>query len=330
MAKIAISTATYFADAIIDLLSDAGYDTYDANGGHEFILVNTSKQTAKDGNLSGNRQVLCPTTQWAAIAALVSAADGGAQAAAPVATSFRVGDRVTAVNTDTTKDKFRLIEGYRYVVHAITPSGKLNLGGEHDYLASRFTAVAQTTNYFDIVVGTPASAPVALPTPAAMNPVDAAGNVLAVGDTVLVTVPAGKKPKNPELPDNTFDLRPNGVALITRITAKGGLGFAFDEDNEFLSKRFQKVTLTQVDEYGQHDPYGDQYPQNVRSGALVVARPGRHRRNADNASKFALPTDTALVFRGVTLDKGNFIMDGYAEHQYVPSRFSVVTPVIAN
>ena len=45
------------------------------------------------------------------------------------------------------------------------------------------------------------------------------------------------------------------------------------------------------------------------------------------AGKFALPTDTALVFRGITVDKGNFILDGYAEHQYAPARFSVVSLV---
>lgn len=253
MAKIAISTATYFADAILGLLIDAGYDVNDAYGDSSCIMVNTTKLTAKDGNGPGDRQLLCPATQWAAIAALVNATNGGAQAPA-----------------------------------------------------------ANHTRYFDAV---------ALPTPAAINPVDAAGNLLAIGDTVLVVTPVHSKP--------LFNLRTNGVAVITRITAKGALGFAFDADNEFLSKRFQKVTVTQVDEDGQHDPYGDQYPQDVRSSALVVARPGRHKGSDDNASKFALPTDTALVFRGVTVNKGNFILDGYTEHQYSPARFSVVTPVAA-
>ena len=312
MAKIAISTAIYFADAILGLLNDAGYETDYADGDDRYILVNTYSQTAKDGNDAGERLVLCPATQWAAIAALVNATDGGAQAAASVATNFRVGDRVTAVNTDSTKEKFRLSDnGFRYVVVAITPSGKLNLGGDHDYLASRFTVVPP-------VAITPAfTAPVALPAPAGIIPVDAAGNPLAIGDTVLVVLPAGSKP--------VFTLRTNGVAVITRITAKGALGFDFDADNEFLSKRFQKVTVTPIDVQHDTDAYGSQ----VHSGDLVVARPGRHKGNEANASKFALPTDTALVFRGVTVDKGNFILDGYADHQYSPARFSVVTPVAA-
>jgi hypothetical protein len=140
--------------------------------------------------------------------------------------------------------------------------------------------------------------------------VDAAGNPLTVGDTVLVMQPSSSKP--------LFTLRPNGVVVITRITPKGALGFAFDEDNEFLSKRFQKVIVLPANNV------------EVQSGDLVVARPGRHSRNANNASKFALPTDTALVFRGVTVDNGNFILDGYTEHQYAPARFSVLTPVNAN
>ena len=246
MAKIAISTASYFGTAITDLLYDAGYDTAPVGGDCSYVLVNTTKHTAKGGSTAGDRPVLCPTTDWATISALVNAATGGAQAPA-----------------------------------AVTP-----------------------TRYFDAV---------ALPAPAAIIPVDAAGNPLAVGDTVLVITPASSKP--------VFTLRTNGVAVITRITAKGALGFAFDEANEFLSKRFQRVTLRPA------TLNAADYIADVTSGDLVVARPGRHSGNADNASKFALPTDTALVFRGVTLDKGNFILDGYAEHQYSPQRFSVLTRV---
>lgn len=253
--KIAISTATYFADAILGLLIDAGYDVNGAYGDSPCIMVNTTKLTAKDGNGPGDRQLLCPATQWAAIAALVNATDGGAQVPA-----------------------------------------------------------ANHTRYFDAV---------ALPTPAAINPMDAAGNLLAIGDTVLVVTPVHSKP--------LFNLRTNGVAVITRITAKGALGFAFDADNEFLSKRFQKVTVKEL-EYNIYsdDDYNDlRELRNLQSGDLVVARPGRHQSSEANASKFALPTDTALVFRGVTVNKGNFILDGYADHKYSPARFSVVTPVFA-
>ena len=140
--------------------------------------------------------------------------------------------------------------------------------------------------------------------------VDAAGNHVFVGDTVLVTQPEGSKP--------VFRLRTNGVAVIARITAKGALGFAFDEENTFLAKRFVKATLEQVEaDFGAYPASGD----------LVVARPGRHRRSPENGSKFALPEDTALVFRGITVERGNFILDGYAEHQYAPARFQVLTPL---
>ena len=237
MAKIAISTASYFGTAITDLLYDAGYDTAPVGCDCSFVLVNTTKQTAKDGSTAGDRPVLCPTTDWATISALVNPANGGAQAPA-----------------------------------VVTP-----------------------TRYFDAV---------ALPAPAGIIPVDAAGNPLAVGDTVLVTLPLGKR--------DVFNLRPNGVAVITRITAKGALGFAFDEDNEFLSKRFQKVTLRAVSNAGCNS--------GITSGSLLIAKPRRD-------GSFALPENTALTFRGTTVAKGNFILDGYAEHQYSPKRFSVVTPV---
>lgn len=154
-----------------------------------------------------------------------------------------------------------------------------------------------------------------LPTPAAVVPVDSAGNALSIGDTVLVIAPAGKTP--------TFSLRPNGVAVITRITAKGALGFDFDFSNEFLSKRFQKVTLEQLASWSADN-------DDIASGDLVIARPGKHSRNPENGVKFALPQHTALTFRGVTVDKGNFILDGYPGHQYSASRFSVVTRVGSN
>lgn len=287
MSKYAVKNTPFLTIAVLDMLDAAGYDGLDYIDGEEggFILVNTDKQTYKHRDTT-TRDVIDPATNWAAVATLV----------APVATpaaatpTFAVGDQVQAVNLDGTKPKFRLQEGHVYTVDRITAKGNLGLAGlpNDEYLQKRFTKV--TADRYVDAVATAA---------AARTATDEAGNTVAVGDTVLVKQPTGKK--------HLFNLRPNGVATITRITAKGALGFAFDGDNEFLAKRFQKVTLSSA-------------AGNVQSGDLVVA-------SARRDGQFVLPQDTALTFRGVTVTKGNFILDGYAADQYSPSRFQKVTLV---
>jgi hypothetical protein len=317
--KFAINTATHFGNAIISLLDDAGYDG--ANGAifygeDAYVLVNTNKRTYKDAATSADRITYNPATDWATIAALVTSQSGGAQATAAAISvapkdmegkDISVGDRVIASNGAKTKPQFQLNNDTVYVVTHLTASGKVGLNNStgHEYLPSRFVVVSNANLM-------PTVAPVITPV-AAVEAVDIAGNVLRVGDTVLVKVPVGKRSKNPAAPANLFNLRPNGVATITRITAKGALGFDFDQENEFLAKRFQKVTLAPV--------RVDSQGACITSGTLLVAAPRRDGR-------FALPTNTALTFRGVTVSKGNFILDGYDTDQYSPKRFSVVTPVV--
>jgi hypothetical protein len=314
--KLAIKTATYFANAIIELLDDNGYGesgSGTAFGESGYIFVNTEKKSYKDATDASNRQVFDPTTQWADIAALVTSNSGGAQASAAAdSNGICVGDVVTAINKATTAAKFRLQEGHNYTVDRITAKGNIGLAGlpNDEYAKSRFTVNVSA------MLATPAAAP---STPVAtVEAVDIAGNVLRVGDTVLVQQPDGKKP--------VFRLRPNGVAVITRIGQNGtSVGFAFDEENTFSAKRFQKVTLATVTTGSVAE---DNYI-SLNTGDLVVARPGRHARNAENAAKFALPENTALEFLGAT-STCKVIIKGYNEHQYAVQRFSLVTPVTPN
>ncbi len=306
MGKFAIKNTAFLITAALVMLQDNAYDAIgvaDYLDGTEggFLLVNTDKKTYKF-RATTDREAIDPATNWAAVASLVAApaADDNACAVGTTTVSMTangicVGDMVTATNTSKTKQKFLLTPGRQYQVDRITAKGNIGLVElpNDEYIYSRFTKVAGAT----ATAAPTAAAPVA--TKAA---VDAAGNTLAVGDTIVVVQPTGKKP--------LFSLRPNGVATITRITAKGALGFAFDADNEFLSKRVQKVTVA-ADATG------------IQSGDLVVVKADK----AKAGTIFALPTGTALTFRGLTSTGGKFILDGYTEHQYATKRFQKVTKV---
>lgn len=56
---------------------------------------------------------------------------------------LQVDDIVTAINPPSTSAKFRLDVKRQYIVMRITSKGLINLGGEHDYLASRFFKVGR-------------------------------------------------------------------------------------------------------------------------------------------------------------------------------------------
>jgi len=324
MAKFAISFAPFISAAVVNMLDSNGYTN---RGGDQpataaYLLVNTDKGTYKGAAENSGRTTYNPTSQFTAIQALIAGrvtatatpvaaptrslvSAPTASASTPVATAvdsrgtqLHVGDTVTMANTRKTKAKFRVAAG-NYVINLITASGKIGLAGlpNDQYLPKRATKVSGTTT--NTAIPNPRYQPVATPAPAAKPAVDAAGNILRVGDTVLVVSPRGKRP--------VFNLRTNGVATIASITSKGALGFAFDPENQFLAKRFQKVTLAD--------------PSTVRSGDLVVSIKDSRDR------KFALTQGQGYTFRGKTVEKGNFILDGKTEHQYAPSRFKVVKPV---
>ncbi len=321
--KIAVATALYFGSAIVGLLEDAGYDYAPsvgyANGEDTYVTVNTDKKTFKDASDAGDRVVYNPATQWAAIQAIitgvapVAAATPTAAPAAAATTSngIAVGDQVRASNSRKTKANFRLDTARVYTVARITAKGNIGLEGlpNDEYLATRFTKVATTT-------GSSTAAPVAqvrVETPTtgthsgyvnvrivpAIAARDERNNVLHVGDKVLVRI------ANPRRRDRKFVLAENRIFTVSEVTAKGNVGFGGAD--QYKANRFRKVTLSAAG-------------GNVRSGDLVVASPRRD-------GTFALPENTALTFRGVTVEGGSYILDGYTTDQYAASRFQKVNLV---
>jgi len=321
--KIAIATATFFGTAIVDMLEAAGYaianGAFSGSGTDAFVLANTTKKTFKDASTNEDRPTYDPTMQWAAISALVApvaatptlAPAASAQPAQAVA-GLRVGDQVRATNGGKTKAKFRLDTNRVYTIARFTAKGNVGLEGlpNDEYLITRFTKVATTT-------GSSTAAPIATPTVArptyvaptpaprvvAVPARDERGNTLRVGDKVLVNV------ANPNRRDRKFVLTGNEIKTITVITAKGNIGFGGAD--QYKANRFRKVTLSAAKTGS---------TVNVRSGDLVVAA-------ASASGRFPLPQNIALTFRGVTVEGGAFILDGYTRDQYAANRFQKVNLV---
>lgn len=340
--KFAIAFAPFISAAVVSMLDSNNYTN---RGGSSpatapYLLVNTDKGTYKASNEASGRPVYNGASQFTAIQSLITGRASSpattpaaptrslvsaptASANTPVATAvdangtqLHVGDTVRMSNTTKTKAAFRLSTTQNYVINLITASGKIGLAGlpNDQYLPKRATKVAGTLG-MTAGTGIPTARTVA-PAPVLQVPaVDAAGNTLRVGDKVVVIAPRGKKP--------LFNLRTNGVATITSITPKGALGFAFDRDNQFLAKRFQKVTTEQATVTVTPSRTRGANPAlttNLRSGDKVTARPRSDRR-------FALAADTLYTFRGLTVDGGSLILDGQSADQYAPSRFTIIRPV---
>jgi uncharacterized Zn ribbon protein len=329
------------------MLTNTGYvnrGTGDAATAN-FLLVNTDRATYKGGATAGDRPVYNAASQFTAIQALITGRASTpatlpaaptrsivsaptVSATTPVATALdangtqiHVGDTVRMTNTRSTKPGFRLNSGTNYIVNLITASGKIGLAGvpDNQFLPKRATVVRTTTPAGVTPVAPARTTTRVAPAPRVVQQpaVDAAGNTLRVGDTVMVLQPIGKK--------RLFNLRPNGVATITSITPKGALGFAFDRDNQFLAKRFQKVSketvsvvVTPASRY--RPGTNPSLTTNLRSGDKVIAAPRRDNR-------FPLTPDTAYTFRGLTVDGGSLILDGQTGDQYAPSRFTIIRPV---
>lgn len=364
MSKIAISTGTYFADAIISLLSDSGYASAGAAGDCAFVLVNTDKRTFKDGEDAGDRAIYNPASQWSLIQSLIAGQATPAAATAPAASSqpyavsgrdatngmngevIRVGDQVKAINKPDTRGRFRLDSRAVYTVDRITAKGNIGLAHNpnDEYVASRFrranvAARGAASVGVDINISAPSigvgnvslnngprvqvASPGYRTTPtvtaslgaaqtstiAPFRPaVDGAGNTLRVGDTVIVKTTVARRRRFNVLPENR-------ALVIDRITRKGAIGFVGMPQDEYLAKRFQKVAVQDI-QVGR-----DGRPVNLRSGDLLqVVRQGSNRL-------FDLPINSTVTFRGLTVEGNKFILDGYHQHQYAPSRFWKLSPL---
>lgn len=220
--NIAILTAEYFSDAVINLLDDAGYHVAtnaDGYGTDDYVLVDTAQRTYLDAASSYGFASYHPGSQFAEIQALLNGSTGGAAAPAAPAIAYNclsldvndnplyVGDTVLVITADPGRrdGKFVLPENGVLTITEITYKGAVGFGGADQYLGKRFQRV----------------------TLSAVPPVPASG-------TLVIAAPRR---------DGSFALPENKALVFRGLTTSGKFILDGYTQDQYAAGRFRAITL---------------------------------------------------------------------------------------